>query len=226
MTAINGIKAHKQLMLDTCNNVELDMEQFNNLYELIIKETSGKATKKSYKELYNKEYLKNIEEKEKSFQEEINSIKIKTGTIINSNYWRIEEIKNIYQIFQNEISEKFEKDLSEFKLEEIEQKEEKDDIFKTNVSEEDVEYIDEYEDDYEYEEDDEYDDEDEEYEEDDEYDDEDEEYEEDDDEYEYEDEEDEDDIIENKKMDNNNIISDNKTTKSQNKKEKGLFKFF
>lgn len=209
MTAINGIKAHKQLMLDTCKNVELDMEQFNNLYELITREISGKATKKAYKELYNKEYLKNIEEKEKSFEEEINSIKIKTGAIINSNYWRIEEIKNIYQVFQDEISEKFEKDLSEFKLEEIEQDEEvKDDIFRTKVPEEDVEYIDEYEDDdIEYEDDDEYDEDDGEYEndddeyeedddieyEDDEYDDDDIEYEDDEEYDEYEDEEDEDD---------------------------------
>ncbi len=161
MAAINGIKAHKQLMTENCKNLELDMQQFNNLYELILKEISGKATKKAYKELYNKEYLKNIEEKEKNLEEEINNIKIKTGAIINSNYWRIEEIKNIYEVFQNEITEKFEKDLSEFKLEETEQNEEiKDDIFKTEIPEEDVEYIDEYEEDdyedeYDYEEDDE-----------------------------------------------------------------------
>ena len=256
MTAINGIKTHKQLMADTCKNVELDMEQFNNLYELITKEVSGKATRKAYKELYNKEYLKNIEEKEKSFEEEINSIKIKTGTIINSNYWRIEEIKNIYQVFQNEVSEKFEKDLSEFQLEEIEQKEEiKDDIFRTKVSEE-VDYIEEYEDieyeedenededdeyyDEEYEEnededneDDDYEDEDEEYEEDedDEY----EEYEDEDDEYddeeyeEYEDEDDEYDDKEDKVVEENKIESKNtkaKESKNQNKKGKGLFKLF
>ena len=150
MAAINGIKAHKQLMTENCKNLELDMQQFNNLYELILREISGKATKKAYKELYNKEYLKNIEEKEKNFEEEINNIKIKTVAIINSNYWRIEEIKNIYEVFQNEITEKFEKDLSEFKLEETEQNEEiKDDIFKTEIPEEDVEYIDEYEEEYE-----------------------------------------------------------------------------
>ena len=165
MAAINGIKTHKQLMAENCKNLELDMQQFNSLYELILKEISGKATKKAYKELYDKEYLKNIEEKEKNFEEEINNIKIKTGAIINSNYWRIEEIKNIYEVFQNEVTEKFEKDLSEFKLEEAEQNEEiKDDIFKSEIPEEDVEYIDEYEDvDYE----DEYDDYDD-YEEDDE----------------------------------------------------------
>ena len=209
MTAINGLKVHKQLMLDACEKFELDIEQFENLYQLILKEISGKSTKKAYKELYNKEYLKNIEEKEKNFEEEINSIKIKAGTIINSNYWRIEEIKNIYEVFQKEVSEKFKKDLTEFRLEEpediIENAEEvsdnvtdevEDDIFKTEISEDDVEYIEEYEyddyeddEDYEEEYDDEYEENDED-EDDDEYyeEDEDEEYEEYDDEYEDEDE--------------------------------------
>lgn len=237
MTAINGIKVHKQLMLETCKNLELDMEQFNNLYELILKEISGKATKKAYKELYNKEYLKNIEEKEKNFEEEINSIKIKAGTIINSNYWRIEEIKNIYQIFQNEISEKFEKDLSEFKLEETEQNDEiKDDIFKTEIPEEDVEYIEEYEydeyDDIDYDEDeennDDYDEDNEDYEDDDneEYD-----YEEDyEDEYDYDEDEDEeyedDDYDEEEDDDESEDENDDEDIKKKNKKGKGLFKFF
>ena len=265
MAAINGIKAHKQLMTENCNNFKLDMQQVKNLYELILKEISGKSTKKAYKELYNKEYLKKIEEKERNFEEEINSMRIKAGTIINSNYWRIEEIKNIYQVFQNEISEKFGKDLSEFKLEETEQNEEiKDDIFKTKIPEEDVEYIEEFEEDYydDYEEDDDYDDEDEEYEEynddndedekheeeyddnddedeeyeedDDDYDDEDEEYEEDDDDYDDEDEEyeeddddndeDEDDENEEDKDDSSN--DETVKNKRQNKKGKGLFKFF
>ena len=266
MTAINGIKVHKQLMAESCKNLELDMEQFNNLYELILREISGKATKKVYKELYNKEYLKNIEEKEKSFEEEINNIKIKAGAIINSNYWRIEEIKNIYQVFQNEISEKFEKDLSEFKLEET--SEIKDDIFKTEIPEEEVEYIDEYEEDvdeyedeYDEDEDEQYDeddnndendkefeeaeDEEEEYEddEDDEYDyddDDDEEYEDDDDDEEYEEDDDDDDYDddneeyeddENDEKDeenkeNEDDIENMKKTEKQNKKGKGLFKFF
>lgn len=170
MTTINGLKVHKQLMEDACKNFELDMAQFNNLYELILKEISGKASKKAYKELYNKEYLKNIEDKEKSFEKEVNNIKIKAGTIINSNYWRIEEIKNIYQVFQNEVSEKFEKDLSEFKLEETEESinfevaeeviynKEKiiDDIFKSEIDN-NVEYIEEYEyEDEEYDENDNY----------------------------------------------------------------------
>ena len=107
-------------MSEACESFKADIEQFENLYELILREIAGKSSKKAYKELYNKEYLKNIEEKEKNFEQEINNIKLHAGAIINSNYWRIDEIKNIYHVFQNEVSEKFGKDLSEFKLEENE----------------------------------------------------------------------------------------------------------
>lgn len=158
MSAINGLKAHKQLMEESCNEFKTDMEQFDNLYSLILREVAGRSSKKAYKELYNKEYLKNIEEKEKNFEQEINNIKIHAGAIINSNYWRIDEIKNIYHVFQNEVSEKFGKDLSEFKLEENEDKivsdkksEIEDDIFKTEIPDDDVEYIEEYEYDDDYE---------------------------------------------------------------------------
>ena len=206
MTAINGVKLHNNLMKEACEEFNTDMEQFNNLYELILREISGKSSKKAYKELYNKEYLKQIEEKEKNFEKELNSIKVNSGSIINSNYWRIEEIKNIYNVFQKEITEKFEKDLSEFILEKEEKTGElktesdkiekiEDAIFGKNIekSEDDDEYeddIEEYKE--EYEDDDEYEEDDEEYEDDDEYEEDDEEYE-DDDEYEEDDEEYEDD---------------------------------
>ena len=215
MTVIAGVRAHKKKMEEACQNFELDMIQIHNLYELILREIANKSTKKAYKELYNKTYLKNIEDKERNFEEEVNNIKINMGTVINSNYWRIEGIKNVYTVFQNEITEKFEKDLSEFQLEEstidieettnkekVAPKDEYDDEYEDEDYEED-EYDNEYEDD-DYEddeyddeyEDDEYDDEyeDDDYEED-EYDDEyeDDEYEEDDIDYEYEDNDNEED---------------------------------
>lgn len=120
MTAINGLKAHKELMKDACVNFNNDISQINNLYELLLRETTGKSTKKAYKELYNKTYLKEIEEKEKNFEQETNKIKLKMGAVINYNYWRIDGIKNIYHVFQDEITEKFDKDLSEFRIEEPE----------------------------------------------------------------------------------------------------------
>ncbi len=180
MSTINGIKIHNKLMEEACENFTADMEQVRKLYELIIREITNKSSKKAYKELYNKEYLKNIEDKEKNFEEEVNNIRVNAGAIINSNYWRIEEIKNIYDVFQNEVTQKFGKDLSEFQPqeeneEEIEEKTEiEDDIFKTKISDEDTEYVEEFEfdDDDEYNEADnekEYYEDEEEYEDDEEY---------------------------------------------------------
>ena len=211
MTTIAGVKAHKKRMEEACQNFELDMIQIHNLYELILREIANKSTKKAYKELYNKTYLRNIEDKEKNFEEEVNNIKINMGTVINSNYWRIEGIKNVYNVFQEEVTQKFNKDLSEYKLEEITVPEE-DNIIENKAAnnskysskdiETDEQDYDEYED-YEEDEEDIYDDyEDEyedEYEDDTEYDEEeleDEEYdndfdEEDDDDYYYDDDNDE-----------------------------------
>lgn len=142
IVAINGVKIHSKIMEEACENFESDMEQFNNLYELILKEISGKVTKKAYNELYNKEYLKSIEEKEKNFEEETTNIKIKSGTIISFNYWRMEEIKNIYEVFIREVSEKFNKDVSDLKLEESKEIETiKEDEEVTNSETEEKDYI-------------------------------------------------------------------------------------
>ena len=201
MTVINGLKVHSKLMEDACALYDLDIAQINNLYTLVQKEVEGKSTKKGYKELYNIEYLENIENKERNFEEEVDNIKISRATVINPNYWRIEGIKNIYIVFQEELKERFQKDLSEYnpvKVQEVETDkifEKSSDTIKSKFSlknilngedELDEEYEnDEIEDDEDYE-----DDEEDEYEEDeDEFDD--DEYEEDDfdDEEEYEDEE-------------------------------------
>ena len=124
MAAISGPRVHKKMMIEACNNFELDIMQIEKLYELIIRETTSKSTKKGYNQLYNKTYLKNIEDKEKNFEQEVNNVNISMGTVINSNYWRIEGIKNIYNVFQEEVSQKFNRDLSEFRLEEPEEIEE------------------------------------------------------------------------------------------------------
>ena len=163
MMAINGKKTHEQLMMQACNNFELDMEQFNNLYEILLREISGKSTKKIYAELFNKTYLSKIEEKEKKVENEINNINIKSGAFINSNYWRIQEIRNVYEVFQNEISENLGKDLEGYKLVEYEDlKFPEDDIFKSEIEDEEVEYVEEYE----YDEDDNFEIEEDEFEED------------------------------------------------------------
>lgn len=261
MSTINGIKIHNKLMEEACENFTADMEQVRKLYELIIREITNKSSKKAYKELYNKEYLKNIEDKEKNFEEEVNNIRVNAGAIINSNYWRIEEIKNIYDVFQNEVTQKFGKDLLEFQPqeeneEEIEEKTEiEDDIFKTKISDEDTEYVEEFEfdddDEYDeadnekeyYEDDEEYEDEyDDNFEDDDQYEDDGEEfddeyedeYEDDEDDYddEYEDEyddEDENDEDEEIEEDDEKIekTDSNKKENTKSNSKKGIFnKFF
>jgi len=125
MTAISGDKIHTKMMMEACNNFELYLIQIEKLYELIQREITNRSTKKGYNQLYNKTYLKHIEDKEKNFEQEVNNVNISMGTVINSNYWRIEGIKNIYNVFQEEVSKKFNKDLSEYKLEEPEELEEK-----------------------------------------------------------------------------------------------------
>ncbi|MEE0865846.1 MAG: hypothetical protein U0L98_03500 [Clostridia bacterium] len=192
MTVINGKKTHERLMEDACKNFEKDIEQIGNLYELVLRETTNKSTKKAYKELYNKDYLRKIEEKEKDFEEEVTNVKVNIGTVINSNYWRIEGIKNIYKVFQEEISEKFNKDLSEFRIEEPDEIEQK---TKINFEYEDDEENDEFfDDEFENSEDvDNFEDEEDDYEDDEYSDDDDYDYEDDsDDDYEDEDEDDDD----------------------------------
>lgn len=65
------VKTHEKLMEEACKNFDTDISQIGNLYELILKETTGKSTKKAYKELYNKNYLKEIEENEKTLKKKL-----------------------------------------------------------------------------------------------------------------------------------------------------------
>lgn len=114
ITVIYGKRTHRTLMVEACEKFEADIMQINNLFALLQKEIAGKSTKKAYKELYNKSYLLDIEEKDAKFKKEKNKINLPVGTVMNSNYWRIEGIKNIYTVFYKQVSEVFGKDLVEF----------------------------------------------------------------------------------------------------------------
>ena len=114
MASINGENVHKEMMIEACKKFDIDIKQIENLYQLILREVANRSAKKAYKELYNASYLTKIEETERNFNEEVHSIKANIGTIINTNYWRIDGIKNIYEVFNNEVQERFEVDLSEF----------------------------------------------------------------------------------------------------------------
>ena len=103
MTIIHGRKSHNRLMSEACENFATDIVQINNLYELLLREIANKATKKAYKELYNKSYLKDIQDKEEKFKREKNRVNLNTATLINSNYWRIEGIKEIYTVYYKNV---------------------------------------------------------------------------------------------------------------------------
>lgn len=229
LTVINGKDAHKALMEEACENFELDIKQIDNLYELIMRETTGKSTKKAYNELYNKTYLRDIEQKERKFEQEITNLKVNMGTVINSNYWRIEGIKNVYNVFQEEITEKFEKDLSEYQIEEIEEEIYIDDEDENNYYNEDTEDENEY-----YQSDEETENDDKDYDYDYDYDDDDyeDDYDEDeDDDYydeEYDDDEDSDEDTLEDKMDEIIKKSKNKSKdkKEERKEQKLLNKWF
>lgn len=113
LTAVNGEKEHTSLMEEACNNLEEDLEQINNLYILLLKEISKKITKKSYSELYNLDYLKVLETKSKEFDDEIKKLNLPV-TIINPNYWRIEGMRRIYDVFYKCVTEEYGRDLSKY----------------------------------------------------------------------------------------------------------------
>ena len=116
MTIIHGRKSHNRLMSEACENFNADTVQINNLFELLLRETTNKATKKAYKELYNQSYLTEIKEKEEKFKREKNRVNLNTATLINSNYWRIEGVRGIYTVFYKNVSEVFGRDVEEFDI--------------------------------------------------------------------------------------------------------------
>lgn len=138
MTVIHGRKSHNRLMSEACENFAADVIQINNLYELLLREIANKATKKAYKDLYNKSYLIDIQEKEEKFKKEKNRVNLNTATLINSNYWRIEGIKEIYTVFYKNVSETFGKSVVEFDLPKEENDEESNDeeIYVENIQDE------------------------------------------------------------------------------------------
>ncbi len=126
MTIIYGKKSHEKLMKEACENFKSDVIQINNLFELLVRETNNKATKKAYAELYNKSYLIDIQEKEEKFRKERNQVNLNTATLMNLNYWRISGIGEIYTIFYKNVSEVFGKDVVEFELPKVDLEEDDD----------------------------------------------------------------------------------------------------
>lgn len=119
LTAVNGVEEHNKLMEEACKNLDEDLTQINNLYTLLLKEISKKIAKKSYPELYNIQYLEDLEKKSIEFDNEIKKLNLPV-TIINPNYWRIEGMRKIYEVFNKNVTEEYGRDLSEYMPKKVE----------------------------------------------------------------------------------------------------------
>lgn len=115
-----GKKEHAKLMKEACEDLEKDIKQINNLYEILLKEISGKATQKIYKEAYNIKYLRDLEKNEKEFNEQLKKLNL-IGKIVNPIYWRIDEMRKIYKIFDNIVTEEYGRDFKKIIAAENEQ---------------------------------------------------------------------------------------------------------
>jgi hypothetical protein len=124
LSVMSGKKTHRKLMLEACKNLVQDVEQMNNLYELLLREEAGRSAKKAYKDLYNKDYLIEIEASEKEVEVQATKLNISAATLLNSNYWRLEGMRAVYQSFYNSVTEFYGKDLEEFELKPEEPKQE------------------------------------------------------------------------------------------------------
>ncbi len=113
LAAVNGESEYKKLMEESCKNVNEDLVQINNLYALLIKEITKKATKKSYIDLYNIEYLKDLESKAEEFENQVKKLKLPV-TVINPNRWRIDGMKKIYDVFNKCVTKEYNRNLGDF----------------------------------------------------------------------------------------------------------------
>lgn len=127
LAAVNGENEHKKQMKEACKNFEDDLIQINNMYELLLKEISSKANKKVYRELYNAQYLKDLEKSADEFEKKISKLNL-YGTIINPNHWRVDGMKKIYTVFRENVTQVYGRDLSEFEIKEEDNDDEEDDI--------------------------------------------------------------------------------------------------
>lgn len=133
LPVMHGKKIHRKLMLEACKNLILDVDQMNNLYELILREEAGRSAKKAYKELYNKDYFRKIEEGSLQIEDEASKLGLNTAMVINSNYWRVEGIREIYTAFYQIITEIYGKELEEFETAEEEASKEQTSNIEENV---------------------------------------------------------------------------------------------
>ena len=146
MNTIGGQEEHQKNMSEACGNLQKDLTEIQNMYSLLIKEMTGKSSKKLYKELYNLEYLFDLQDAQKEFEKNISRLNM-TGAVIYPDYWRLEGMQKIYDTFKHLITDVYGKDLTEYEplditfdvneeaLEETEIEEEKNETSDTTMEE-------------------------------------------------------------------------------------------
>ena len=113
MVSIYDKKIHRKLMLEACRNLNNDLVHLESLYNILLKEIASRATKRLYKENYNKSYLLDIEKVSENVGEEINKLKANSVAVVNLNYWRIEGITRVQEAFEKDVKEIYGRNLDE-----------------------------------------------------------------------------------------------------------------
>lgn len=113
IAAIYDKKIHRKLMLEACRNFNADLIHIDNLYDILLKEIASRASKRLYKDKYDKSYLLNIEKVSEDVGEEINKLKANAVAVVNLNYWRIDGISKIQDVFEKDVKEIYGRNLDE-----------------------------------------------------------------------------------------------------------------
>lgn len=111
IAAIYGKKVHRKLMLEACRNLNIDLQHINNLYDIIVKEAAGRSSKRLYKDNYNINYLGDIEKDAENIERENDKLKENAAVVINLNYWRIEGIRRIQEVFEADMKDVYGRDI-------------------------------------------------------------------------------------------------------------------
>lgn len=113
IAAIYDKKIHRKLMLEACRNLNDDLVHIDSLYDILLKEISSRASKRLYKDNYNKSYLLDISKVSEDVGEEINKLKANSVAIVNLNYWRIDGISKIQEVFEEDVKQVYGRNLDE-----------------------------------------------------------------------------------------------------------------